>query len=656
MDKKKNEKYYKIGEVADMLGVHEDTLRNWDTQGLIVAERVGRRKDRRYTAEHIKKIKDEGLVSNLAKRQPNNRDYSNYSKEQLIKELQILQKQKKYGLVWEDKPEEVVEMCKTQAAILKPVSKMNVVGKNDEQNHILIEGDNYHALQVLNYTHKGKIDVIYIDPPYNTGNNDFIYNDAYVDREDGYRHSKWLSFMEKRLRLAKKLLKRTGIIFISIDDNEHAQLKLFCDEIFGHRNFINNFIWINNLKGRQLSNYGASKTYEHILCYGISEDKIGIFEGNIERLKKTSPEVYKNREYEIFQDDKGEYVIKNELHNTNSDFNEETRPNLVFDIYYNPKSKKVKLNLDKKDGGYIKINPKKNNDGVHKYHAWRWSKDKIINEINDLEFVKSDNTYKIFTKIRDIYTTKIKDIITNINTNSGGIELQSIFGKKEFAFPKPLDLIAFLLEFSASKESIILDFMAGSGTTGHAVMELNKQDSGNRQFILCTNNENNNNGNEHGGIAENVCQPRIKKVMKGYKKNGNGEKVEGLGGNLEYLKTEFVDVENIGNVSDKKRLAFTHEAGHVIALKENAFKELEKNKWYQVFTDGKDTFVGIYFRENLEKLGELEQKILNKKEVKLYIFSHSGSSDWVGEYDEYDNVSVEDIPEPILKVYRSLNS
>jgi len=168
--------------------------------------------------------------------------------ERLKKELK---KRKKYGLVWEEKPEEVIEMCKEKLPVLKEVKSKEIKSKsarpvrNGISNgvNLLIEGDNYHALSVLNYTHAKKVDVIYIDPPYNTGNKDFIFNDHYVDREDAYRHSKWLAFMEKRLKLAKNLLKDTGVIFISIDDNEMAQLKLLMDQIFGEENFIDSIIW-----------------------------------------------------------------------------------------------------------------------------------------------------------------------------------------------------------------------------------------------------------------------------------------------------------------------------------------------------------------------------------------------------------------------------
>jgi adenine-specific DNA-methyltransferase len=161
--------------------------------------------------------------------------------ERLKKELK---EKKTYGLVWEKEKhkEEVVEMCKKKLPVLKEIKDKEIITDKNKPVNLLIEGDNYHALSVLNYTHAGKVDVIYIDPPYNTGNKDFIFNDNYVDREDAYRHSKWLSFMEKRLKLAKNLLKDTGVILISIDDNEVAQLKLLMDDknkgMFGEDNFL----------------------------------------------------------------------------------------------------------------------------------------------------------------------------------------------------------------------------------------------------------------------------------------------------------------------------------------------------------------------------------------------------------------------------------
>ena len=180
--------------------------------------------------------------------------------------LGLLRKQKKYGLVWEDKPEDVEERLRDELPVLvEDTTKAIISSEEDAPNHILIEGDNLEALTTLAYTHEGKIDVIYIDPPYNTGNKDFVYNDRIVDKEDSYRHSKWLSFMNKRLRIAKQLLSDKGVIFISIDDNEQAQLKLLCDEIFGQEKFVAIIPWRKRTAKSDVPHY-LSQDYEWILC------------------------------------------------------------------------------------------------------------------------------------------------------------------------------------------------------------------------------------------------------------------------------------------------------------------------------------------------------------------------------------------------------
>lgn len=183
--------------------------------------------------------------------------------------LGLLRESKTYGLVWEDKPEDVEERLREELPVLTEVSDRAIISDNsDAPNHIIIEGDNLEALSTLAYTHAGKIDVIYIDPPYNTGNKDFIYNDSYVDSEDSYRHSKWLSFMSKRLRIAKKLLSDRGVIFISIDENEQANLKILCDsaDLFGESNFVGSFFWKRTSTPPALS-YKIRRKLEFVLCY-----------------------------------------------------------------------------------------------------------------------------------------------------------------------------------------------------------------------------------------------------------------------------------------------------------------------------------------------------------------------------------------------------
>ena len=196
--------------------------------------------------------------------------------------LELVAEKKKYGIVWEDKPEVAEQRLQSELPVLHEVKERFIPGATpDAPNHILIEGDNLHALTALSYTHAGKIDVIYIDPPYNTGNKDFVYNDQFVDKEDSYRHSKWLSFMNKRLKIAKTLLSERGVIFISIDDNEQSQLKLLCDEIFGAENQIAVLPTIMNWKGNQ-AQFGFAGTHEYTLCYTRDKSNCTINEFNVD--------------------------------------------------------------------------------------------------------------------------------------------------------------------------------------------------------------------------------------------------------------------------------------------------------------------------------------------------------------------------------------
>ena len=182
----------------------------------------------------------------------NKSKYDSFSREQLIDKIQKLEKER-YGLVWEDKEEDVAKRCEAELPLLEEDCSREIVCDPTLPYNIIIEGDNYHSLYALSFTHKKSIDVIYIDPPYNTGNNDFIYNDSCVDKTDQFRHSKWLSFMSKRLRLAKNLMSKRGLIFISIDDIEFAQLKLLCDSIFFENNFVVDLIWNSRKKIANLS-------------------------------------------------------------------------------------------------------------------------------------------------------------------------------------------------------------------------------------------------------------------------------------------------------------------------------------------------------------------------------------------------------------------
>jgi adenine-specific DNA-methyltransferase len=223
--------------------------------------------------------------------------------------MNLVNTKKKYGLVWEDKPEEVEEQLRENVPVLKEVKDKAIINGEEHPNHILIEGDNLHALTALTFTHEGKIDVIYIDPPYNTGNKDFIYNDTYVDSEDSFKHSKWISFMYKRLSIAKRLLNNRGVIFMSINDLEIHNLKMLSNEIFTESNFISQLIWE---QGRKSSASLIANNHEYVLVYAKNIDTVKKFNsetGLIFREKKQGlNEIYKkeNELRRIFRDDYGE--------------------------------------------------------------------------------------------------------------------------------------------------------------------------------------------------------------------------------------------------------------------------------------------------------------------------------------------------------------
>lgn len=413
----------------------------------------------------------------------------------------------KFGFSWAGKNDAIRSVLVPSTATLRPDEKASV--NFDTTENLFIEGDNLEVLKLLQKTYFEKVKAIYIDPPYNTGS-DFVYKDDFKSPVKGYLeqtgqitdegqklqtnketngryHSDWLSMMYPRLKLAWNLLRDDGMIFVSIDDHEVHHLRLVMDEVFGEENYINAFLWVNNLKGRQISGSGAAKTYEHVLAYAKKIENVGIFEMAVEKLKALMPSSYKGFNYEAESDEGGDFVIKNELYNTNSVFNEETRPNLVFNIHYNFKTKEVKFSDTKESAnfpGFVKISPKQNNDGRHKFHAWRWSKDKITNELSDLKFVESGEGAKIYTKIRAYLSTALKDIITDITTSNGASDLKELYdGAKYFDYPKPVDLIKLFIS-QMEDDGIALDFFAGSGTTAHAVMSLNAEDKGTRKFVL----------------------------------------------------------------------------------------------------------------------------------------------------------------------------
>lgn len=414
---------------------------------------------------------------------------------------------KKYGLVWEEHEEEVDVKMQTHIPVFTEVDDKEIVGDPDsEQYNFLLEGDNLHSLKLLEKTHKGKIDVIYIDPPYNTGGTDFRYEDSIVGKDDGFRHSKWISFMKNRLEIAHRLMSDNGIIFISIDDNELAALIMLCDEIFGSENHVETIIWKNKY-GAGAKTVGFISVHEYILCYSKNPIKDLTSE-----LNEEGQAAYKKKDekFEV----RGGYLTQPLMTTSLGD-----RPNLMYDIEYN-------------------------GDVIHPRKQWVWSKDRLEEAIrkNEVEFSKQkDGTYSVRAKKYlidengDMRRGKPITIFNGPFTQDGTKEMRNHFGTEDaFKFAKPSELIRKLIAFEingiSNKNAVILDFFAGSGTTAQAVLEQNRRDHGNRKFILCTNNEEK--------ICENVTYKRVENVIKGYQDNS------GIPANLKYYKTNFVDKES----------------------------------------------------------------------------------------------------------------
>ena len=416
-----------------------------------------------------------------------------------INEIETEITEKKYGLVWEEHEERVDVEMQTKVPVFTEVADREIVSDEELPYNFLLEGDNLHSLKLLEKTHKGKIDVIYIDPPYNRGKTDFIYDDDYVVPDDSFKHSKWLSFMETRLNIAKNLLTDDGLIFISIDDNEIATLKLLCDSVFGEDNFINLFVWQRNSSGKTEKDKFTVNT-EYVLLYAKTLSYV--LNSVYKPLAESSQKMYNKDD----NDGRGKYAT------VSLQKPRDPGPETTYDYVDNT--------------GKVWACPPK---------GWRMVYEKIKALENDgrLYFEGKSLRVKDYWNERENAGKRIDTLWNDLSENNvGSKELERTIGKQTiFNNPKPTDLIKRCLGIS-KKNAIALDFFAGSGTTAQAVMELNAEDNGDRKFILCTNNEN--------GICEDITYQRIKSVITGKRKDGSNYS-DGIPANLKYYKTDFID-------------------------------------------------------------------------------------------------------------------
>ena len=552
--------------------------------------------------------------------------------------LGLLRENKTYGLVWEDKPEDVEERLREELPILTEMPERVIISEDkDAPNHILIEGDNLEALATLAYTHEGKIDVIYIDPPYNTGNKDFIYNDSYVDKEDSYRHSKWLSFMSRRLKIAKKLLSDRGVIFISIDDNEQAQLKLLCDEIFGADRFITNLIWQKKTGAADAN--GIAIITEYILVYCLDPQNAK----NIFSYNKNAFDIKRYRYTDEFEKIRGPFY-----------YDSLDRGSIQY-------SDGLNYGIEAPDGSMIFPNGRLSfvNDGW----TWKWSKEKVEWGIKNkfIEIVPTNKKkngwavkYKIYLNVDNEgnaieKSVPYKNLISGILNADAANDIKTIFNSKAFSYAKPIELIKLFINLIANKKGIILDFFAGSGTTLHATMQLNAEDGGHRQCILVTNNENN--------ICEEVTYERNRRVIQGYT-NAKGEEVAGLTkNNLRYYRTGFVG----RNRSMQNMRKLVNLATDMLCIKEDLYTEQNTfggQKTYKgifrYFDDGKKQMLVIYREEAIDELVDIIYDMDIPQPIKVYVFSPS-EDPWEGSFDDVsDKVELCALPQAIYNTYRRI--
>src|SRR3989339_518703 len=504
--------------------------------------------------------------------------------------------------------------------LLKKIKSASV---GNAQN-LVIHGDNLEALKALMPFYTGKVKCIYIDPPYNTGNEGWIYNDKVNspkikkwlgkvvgrDSEDLCRHDKWLCIMYPRLKLLRDLLSDDGSIFVSIDDNEHCNLKQVLDEIFREENFVANIIWQKKYTQSNDAKY-FSTTHDFIVCYAKDKKNTDF---NINLIARTEEQDarYKNPD----NDPRGPWMTQ-PLHAKSGT---DTGYEFTFEngVKWRPPA-----------GTFPRYSVQTLKGADKEGTIWFGKKGDAVPRLK-----------KYLNEMKQGVIPKTIWLYDEVGSNDDARrEFKELAPENGFDSPKPTSLINRIIGLASDKNSTILDFFAGSGTTGHAVLKANKFDNGTRNFILCTNNEND--------ICTRICYPRVKKVISGYK-NQKGEKIEGLGGNLKYYKTDFVEAEP----TDKNKRKLVKESTDMLCILENAFELVQKEKEFAIFKNT-DKYLGIiFYDEAIEDYKKAIKKI--DGHFNTYVFS---MTDKLHE-DKFDDVmgkvKLMAIPEVILQVYREI--
>ncbi len=545
------------------------------------------------TAENIKKIAElfPNCVTEMRDENGKVKRGINFEVLKQILSSDVVDGDECYEFTWVGKKASIAEANKPIRKTLRPCPEESKDW--DTTENLYIEGDNLEVLKLLQESYLGKVKMIYIDPPYNTGN-DFIYADDFMRSQqeeneqmgmydedenrlfkntdsNGRFHSDWCSMMYSRLMLARNLLSDDGVIFISIDDNEQANLKKICDEIFGEHNFVANMIWHNNKKGRQMDKF-IKNTNEYAFIYAKNNN----------HLKINNKKAFVNLKEYTNKDNISLYKKGYPLHNGTAKFHINNRPNLCYSIYYSPDNGTA-ITIDEKektedgwkisisetgrklmDQGYVRILPKKNNR-YNTQRVWRWGQDKFLNEYaKDLIFVEESEGWYIYQKERVDNDGSVEQKFTNyvdIDTARGKNDLNKIFDNCiVFDFSKPVELIQQLGQIitNSDMEDIVLDFFSGSATTAHAVMQLNAEDNGHRKFIMVQLSEPCDEQSEaYKAGYKNICEigkERIRRAGEKIKAE-NGLAVQNLDVGFRVLKLADSNMKDIYYAADDYKQA-----------------------------------------------------------------------------------------------------
>ena len=580
--------------------------------------------------------------------------------------IELINTKKRYGLVWEEKPEEMEELLRQNLPVLIEVIDKRILSadidtnsiaenpelfetENNNQeplstpNHVLIEGDNLHALTALSFTHEDKIDVIYIDPPYNTGSKeDFIYNDHYVDKEDTFRHSKWLSFMSKRLNIAKRLLKANGVIFCSIGDDEISQLTLLFNEIFTEDNKIGVITRVAKTAGDMGNYFAPSKDY--VLAYAKNKSSLPNFKDDVDESLFKKVETEGDKIGEKYRDDVAFYQASQK----------DLRPNQKYFV-------------DCPDGSKV-IPPCSIQDEIMRDGdgRWRWSKETYLLNKHLLVFKQTKKSplldedgirakWNVYTKSylndRSEKGASPRDYLDQF-INRKGADLIKQYDI-DFSFSKPFELIQHLIKITnKSNDIVVLDFFAGSGTTLHSVMNLNSMDKGKRTCIITTNNE--------GNICEEVTYPRCERTIKPYT-NKKGEEMPSFpNNNLRYYKTEFIPSQR----SETNKRLLTQASTDLLCIKEDCYIDITEingftTKQCSIFSNeaGKYLVIVYHGRQQLLVCEQLVEyiKTLNNLTEKIRLYGFSPEKETLTEdfTEVEDKIEAVPLPEAIYNAYRA---